>query len=111
MRLSDLKKYAVSLYWLFAFLYWEILAHGGMFDQFQNSFRFALGFSGVVALLAALLTGLLPAKWLFPVNLILTAAGTILYGSQMVYCFIFGTPYSVAQMGLGAGAVTQFYRR
>ena len=57
-----------------------------------------------------LLVGLLPAKLVFPVNLVLTLAATVLYGSQMVYCFIFGTPYSVSQMGLGAGAVSQFYR-
>ena len=110
MRLSELKKHSVVLYWLFAFLYWEVLTHAGMFDCFRGSFRFALGFSGVLALLAGLLTGLLPQKWIFPVNLVLTVAGTVLYGSQMVYCFIFGTPYSIAQMGLGAGAVTQFYR-
>ena len=110
MRLRNLKKYSVVLYWLFAFLYWEVLAHAGMYDQFQSSFRFALGISGVVALLVGLLAGVFPEKMIFPVNLLLTLVGTLLYGSQMVYCFIFGTPYSVAQMGLGAGAVSQFYR-
>ena len=111
MRLRNLKKYSVVLYWLFAFLYWEVLAHAGMYDQFQSSFRFALGISGVVALLVGLLAGVFPEKMIFPVNLLLTLVGTLLYGSQMVYCFIFGTPYSVAQMGLGAGAVSQFYRK
>ena len=110
MRLSDLKKHSIVLYWLFAFVYWEVLAHAGMYDQFQNSFRFALGISGAVALLIGLMVGLLPRKLVSAANLILTLAGTLLYGSQMVYCFIFGTPYSVAQMGLGAGAVSQFYR-
>ncbi len=81
-----------------------------MYGQFQGSFRFALGISGTLALLLALLVGLLPQKLLFPANLILILTGTFLYGSQMVYCFIFGTPYSVSQMGLGAGAVSQFYR-
>jgi len=110
MHLHNPKKQIISLYWLFSFLFWEVLAHAGMYDQFQGSFRFALGFSGVIALMIALFVGLLPEKLIFPVNLVLTVGGTILYGSQMVYCFIFGTPYSVAQMGLGAGAVSQFYR-
>lgn len=110
MHWRDLKKQSVILYWLFSFLYWEILAHAGMYDQFQGSFRYALGISGTMALILGLLVGLLPGKLMFPANLILTIAGTFLYGSQMVYCFIFGTPYSVAQMGLGAGAVSQFYR-
>lgn len=110
MHLQKLKKQTIFLYWLLSFLYWEILAHAGMYDRFQGSFRFALGFSGAIALLIALAVSCLPGKLVFPANLVLTLAGTVLYGSQMVYCFIFGTPYSVAQMGLGAGAVSQFYR-
>jgi len=110
MHLQNLKKQIIPLYWLFSLLFWEIVAHAAMFDQFQGSFRFALGLSGAVALLIAFCVGCLPEKLIFPVNLVLTLTGTVLYGSQMVYCFIFGTPYSVAQMGLGAGAVSQFYR-
>lgn len=110
MRVSHLKKHFIAIYWLFSFLYWEVLTHAGMFDQFQSSFRYALGISGALALLIALLVSLLPEKLVFPVNLVLTITGSFVYGSQMVYCFIFGTPYSVSQMGLGAGAVSQFYR-
>lgn len=110
MHLQKFKKQSIPLYWLFSFLYWEILAHAGMYDQFQGSFRFALGISGLVALLLSLGIGFLPRRLIFPVNMVLTIVVTVLYGSQMVYCFIFGTPYSVAQMGLGAGAVSQFYR-
>jgi len=110
MHLHKIKKETLALYWLLSFFYWEILAHAGMYDRFQGSFRFAMGISGAIALMVALCVGFLPQKLIFPVNLVLTLGGTILYGSQMVYCFIFGTPYSVAQMGLGAGAVSQFYR-
>ena len=110
MHLRDFRKQGIPAFWIFAFLYWEILAHAGMHDQFQSSFRYALAISGSFALLIGVLVSLLPEKLIFPVNLLLAVAGTFLYGSQMVYCFIFGTPYSVAQMGLGAGAVTQFYR-
>lgn len=110
MRVSHLKKHFIAIYWLFSFMYWEVLAHAGMYDQFQSSFRYALGISGALALLLALLVSLLPEKLVFSGNLVLTIAGSFVYGSQMVYCFIFGTPYSVSQMGLGAGAVSQFYR-
>ena len=81
-----------------------------MYDQFQLSFRFAMFISGAIALVLSLLTGFLPRALIFPINLLLTVAVTVVYGSQMVYHFIFGTPYSVAQMGLGAGAVSQFWR-
>ena len=110
MQLHLFKKQSIPLYWLLSFLYWETLVHAGMYDRFQSSFRFALGIAGALALLMALIVGILPEKWILPVNLVLTLAGILLYGSQMVYCFIFGTPYSVSQMGLGAGAVSQFYR-
>ena len=110
MTLKTFKKQSLVIYWVFSFFYWEILAHAGMFDRFQGSFRYALGFSGVLALVVGLMISLLPNKLVFCGNLILTLCATLLYGSQMVYCFIFGTPYSVAQMGLGAGAVSQFYR-
>ena len=110
MRCNTLKKQSLALYWLFSFCYWEILAHAGMYDQFQGSIRYALEISGAIALVLALVVGLLPQKLVFFCNLLLTVVITVVYGSQMVYCFIFGTPYSVAQMGLGAGAVNQFYR-
>ena len=105
-----LKKEGNVIYWLFAFLYWETLTHAAMYDQFLISFRFALVFGCAIALLIALLMGFLPRKWMVPVNMVLTVLITVVYGSQMVYNFIFGTPYSVAQMGLGAGAVSQFWR-
>lgn len=110
MFLREIKKQSLVLYWLFAFLYWEVLSHAGMYSQFQSSFRFALGITGAAALLIGLVVSLLPKCFAAPVTLVLTVALTFLYGSQMVYCFIFGTPYSVSQMGLGAGAVGQFYR-
>lgn len=110
MFLQKMKKQTNALYWLMAFLYWEILTHAAMFDQFQMSFRFALGFSGALALILALISSLLPRVFGCVWNLILTVVITFVYGSQMVYHFIFGTPYSVAQMGLGAGAVSQFWR-
>lgn len=107
---QSLKKEGHTLYWLFAFLYWEILTHAAMYEQFQFGFRFALAIGCAVALILSLLLGFLPRRILLPVDLLLTVVITFVYGSQMVYNFIFGTPYSVAQMGLGAGAVSQFWR-
>ncbi len=105
-----LKKETNVIYWLFAFVYWDVLAHAAMFEQFQFSFRFALAFACLIGFLVAILTGFFHRKLLFLVNALLTVIITFVYGSQMVYHFIFGTPYSIAQMGLGAGAVSQFWR-
>lgn len=107
---KGLKNEGHTLYWLFAFLYWEILTHAAMYEQFQFGSRFALAFGCIMGLLVSLLTGFLPRGLQLALNLLLTVAATFVYGSQMVYNFIFGTPYSVAQVGLGAGAVSQFWR-
>lgn len=104
------QKWGLTLYWLFAMLYWETLVHGGMYGSFRGSFRFALGFTGGLALLIGLLVGFLPTGGIFPASVLLSLVLIVVYGSQLVYCFIFGTPYSVSQMGLGADAVSQFWR-
>lgn len=104
------QKWGLTFYWIFAMLYWETLVHASMYDSFRGNFRFALGFTAGLALLIGLLVGLLPGRSVFPVSIVLSAVLIFVYGSQMVYCFIFGTPYSVSQIGLGADAVSQFWR-
>lgn len=110
MDRSNWKKWYSAGFWLLALIYWEVLVHAGMYGHFQSSFRYALGFSGALGLGLGALVSLLPKKAVFPVNLALSLGFAFLYGSQLVYCFIFGTPYSVSQMGLGGDALTSFWR-
>lgn len=110
MRSNKLRKWGIGGYWLFAILYWEILTHAGMYGKFQGTFRFALGFGAAIGLALAFFVYLLPRRAAFPVSLILSVFLTVVYGSQLVYCFIFGTPYSVSQMGMGGDALSQFWR-
>lgn len=108
-RKKRTSQWALAAFWLLSMLYLEVLAHSAMFDSFRSSFRFALGFTAGVGLVLGLLTGFLPGKAAFSVSLVLSVLLAILYGSQIVYCFIFQTPYSVSQMGMGADAVTNFW--
>lgn len=110
MKVSKCRQWGIQAYWLLAVLYWEILTHAGMYGQFHSSFLYALAFSAAAALLLGTLIGFLPEKAVLPVSAVVTVGVMMLYGSQMVYCFIFGTPYSVSQIGLGADAVTSFWR-
>lgn len=110
MRHSKLKSWATALYWVFALLFWEILVHAGIYGSFHSTFRFALGFTAAIALVVAMLVRCLPRKAVFPANLVLTIVMLLLYGSQLMYNFIFGTPYSVYQVGMGADALTTFWR-
>lgn len=110
MKISKYRQWGIQIYWLLAMLYWEVLTHMGMFGRLDSKFIYAIGFSAALALAGGALVSFLPSKAVLPVSAFLSVVVMVLYGSQMVYCFIFGTPYSVSQIGLGADAVTSFWR-
>lgn len=98
-----------AAYWMFALLYWETVLHQAVFGEFGKEFVYAVGFSVSAALVLALAVSFLTKRRLV-VSGLLTVALTVLYGSQIVYNFIFGTMYSVAMMGQGGDAMTSFWR-
>jgi len=98
------------LFWLFALLLWEGLLHSVAFDGFSWKFGYVLGFSAAYAAVISLVLSFLPLKAERWTALGLTLAGVALYGSQLVYDYVFGTLYSVAQMDQGGAAMTSFWR-
>ena len=100
---------SAAVYWSFALLYWEGLLHWAVFDGFGTEFLYAVGFSVSIALLLALGVSFLK-KGRFAVDVILTLVLAVLYGSQIVYNFIFGSLYSAAMVAQGGDAVTSFWR-
>lgn len=98
-----------ALYWIFALLYWEGLLHKAVFDSFGKEVVYAVGFSVSVAMLLTLLVSFLK-KGRFAVNLCLTLVLAVVYGSELVYNFIFGSMYSVAMVAQGGEAMTSFWR-
>ena len=99
----------LAAYWIFALLYWEALLHWAVFDGFGAECLYAVGFSVSMGLLLALAASFLK-KGRFAVSFGLTLALTVLYGSQLVYNFIFGTLYSAAMAAQGGEAMTTFWR-
>lgn len=97
-----------AFYWAFALLYWECLLSGAVFHSFGVRI-YALGFTLSAALLVTLVLSFL-RKGRFGAEILLTAVLTLLYGSQIVYHFIFGTLYSVAMVSQGGEAMTNFWR-
>ena len=97
-----------AFYWAFALLYWECLLSGSVFYSFGVRI-YALGFTLSAALLVTLVLSFL-RKGRFGAEVFLTAVLTLLYGSQIVYHFIFGTLYSVAMVSQGGEAMTNFWR-
>ena len=97
-----------AFYWAFALMYWECLLSGAVFHSFGVRI-YALGFTLSAALLVTLVLSFL-RKDRFGAEVFLTAVLTLLYGSQIVYHFIFGTLYSVAMVSQGGEAMTNFWR-
>lgn len=89
-------------------MYWECLLSGAVFHSFGVRI-YALGFTLSAALLVTLVLSFL-RKGRFGAEVFLTAVLTLLYGSQIVYHFIFGTLYSVAMVSQGREAMTNFWR-
>lgn len=112
MNRNDWKKIGAAaksaFYWAFALMYWECLLSGAVFHSFGVRI-YALGFTLSAALLVTLVLSFL-RKGRFGAEIFLTAVLTLLYGSQIVYHFIFGTLYSVAMVSQGGEAMTNFWR-
>lgn len=89
-------------------MYWECLLSGAVFHSFGVR-SYALGFTLSAALLVTLVLSFLK-RGRFGAEIFLTAVLTLLYGSQVVYHFIFGTLYSVAMVSQGGEAMTNFWR-
>ena len=112
MNRNDWKKIWMAakpaFYWAFALMYWECLLSGAVFHSFGVRI-YALGFTLSAALLVTLVLSFL-RKGRFGAEIFLTAVLTLLYGSQIVYHFIFGTLYSAAMVSQGGEAMTNFWR-
>lgn len=98
------------LYWLVTLVYFELLVHIAAYGMPGLRFGYVLSFSAVFAAALCLITVLVPGKIRFSVTTVLHTVLILLYGSQLVYYFVFGTLYSVAQVQQGGAAVTSFWR-
>ncbi len=96
-------------FWLAALVYWEMILHAAVFGMSDLRLGYVLGFSLGFACVLAMLTGCLIPKVNFWLMLGMSVVLTVLYGSQMVYFFVFGDLYSVAQMQQGGAAITSFW--
>lgn len=112
MNRNDCKKIWTAakpaFYWAFALLYWECLLSGAVFHSFGLA-AYAVGFTLTAALLLSLVLSFLK-RGRFAAEIGLTVIFALLYGSQVVYNFIFGTLYSVAMVSQGGEAMTNFWR-
>lgn len=98
------------LYWFCAIVYWEWLLHIVALGEAKSQFGFVIGFSFVFGAGVALVTTFLKEKLRFVVETVMTVIMILLYGSQLVYYYVFATLYSVSQIQQGGAAVTSFWK-
>ena len=98
------------LFWFFTLSFLEGILRVVVFGQIFEKIGLVLGFNGVIALLLTLATSLFSRKVNVILAMILQIFLLLLFGSQIVYDFIFGSLYAVSQMQLGGAALTSFWK-
>lgn len=98
------------LLWLGCILFLEALLQVVLFDGFSLRFLYGLGFSLSAGCLLAWVTGLLGRKSNRWISTALICLLCVLYASQLVFYFVFGTMYSLSMASLGADAIKSFWR-
>ena len=98
------------VFWFFSLTMLEIILRMVVFDNVFERFGLVLGFNGTIACILALVTSLFPRKVNVALGTVLGLLLVFIFGSQIVYDFIFGSLYSVSQMQMGGDAVTAFWK-
>lgn len=99
-----------SLFWLVCLIYLESVLHGVIFGRISVRYLYVLGFTAVFACILSAATVLLSRRVNANVATGLVCFFCVLYASQMIYYYIFGTMYSLSMIGLGGEAVTNFWK-
>ena len=97
-------------WWFGILLYLELLLHGAAFGIPNVGFFLVMAFNLAFAGILTLCTAWIPQKLRFAVLLSFTIFWTLLYSSQMVYYFVFGSLYTVSQMQQGGAAIASFWK-
>ncbi len=91
-------------------VYWELLLHLSVFPEFSSKFFYVVGFSLPLSIILTLFLSFFPKKVSYWIAFSLSILIAVLFGSQMVYSFVFGDLYSISLMGQGGAAITSFWR-
>ena len=98
------------LFWFITLNFLECILRVVVFESIFEKIGLVLGFNAVFAVALTLLTSLFSRKVNVILAIIFEVLLMFLFGSQIVYDFIFGSLYSVSQMKMGGDAVTAFWK-
>ena len=113
-RFQDVRAFRTALfsavYWFLTIVYFELMLQFAAFGAPDIRAAYAVGFSLAFGCVIAVAMLCLPQKLRFGGTVAVAVLLILLYGSQMVYTFVFGTLYSVALAGQGGAAITSFWK-
>lgn len=98
------------LFWFFTLTAMEVVMRLVVFDSVFEKIGFVVGFNGVIAAVLTLVTSLFSGRVNGILGSVIGLMLMLLFGSQIIYNFIFGSLYSVSQMKMGGDAVTVFWK-
>lgn len=98
-------------FYVFLFVYLELILQLGVFGGISLRFLYAMGFSVVAGCAVYLLSSLLPEKINRVIGFLLITAFVVYFEVQLVYHFVFGSFMPISQVSLGGAAVTNYYEQ
>lgn len=97
-------------FFFFSLLYWELILHLSVFPEISGKFFYAVGFSLTLSAILTLVLSFFPKKISYWLAVSLSVLFGLLFGSQLVYYFVFGSLYSISLVGEGGAAITTFWK-
>ena len=109
---TDAQKKALSVFLLAAgaIIYWELLMHGILMENFSWRIGYVILFSLFFGLVVTMLTGMLGRRGNIAVLWVLMSVLYLWYASQFVYYRIFGGFISASLVRMGGQALTNFFK-
>jgi len=99
-----------AIFWVVTLIYLETVLHTVIFHSISLRYGYLIGFTAVIGLAVSAILTWLPRRVAANLSTILTVIFCVLYASQIVYYFIFGSMYALSMVSLGGGAVTSFWK-
>ncbi|MBQ6569680.1 MAG: sulfatase-like hydrolase/transferase, partial [Clostridia bacterium] len=105
-----LEKIKLSLFYSLIIILWETVLHLLTFGWLRQESLYMLAFSVPVGCVLALIRSLFKNKAGRYASQVIMILLTLLYCSQYIYSCIFGSFFSVFQIGMGGDAITSFWK-
>ncbi len=104
-----LEKVKCLSYYITVFIYLELVLHISMYKSVTPRIAFPILFAMVSGSILYIICNLFPRKWSKAVGITVITLLVIYFEVQLIYHCIFGSFMPLTQVGMGGGAITNFF--